>query len=69
MKSLNRSFEAFSVPSRFSFILCVRLSYAVGEILDVVGRCGGYNLQWAWSSAQQVGEAISRSPRLERVTP
>lgn len=43
--------------------------YAVGEILDVVGRCGGYNLQWAWSSAQQVGEAISRSPRLERVTP
>ena len=21
-----------------------------GEILDVDGRCGGYNLQWAWSS-------------------
>lgn len=43
--------------------------YAVGEILDVVGRCGGFNLQWAWSSAQQVGEAISRSPLLERLAP
>lgn len=43
--------------------------YAVGEILDVVGHCGGFNLQWAWSSAQQVGQAISRSPRLERKAP
>ncbi len=25
--------------------------YFAGEILDVDGRCGGYNLQWAWSSA------------------
>ncbi len=25
--------------------------YAAGEILDVDGPCGGYNLQWAWSSA------------------
>lgn len=24
---------------------------AVGEVLDVDGDCGGYNLQWAWSSA------------------
>jgi hypothetical protein len=25
--------------------------YAVGEILDVDGRIGGFNFQWAWSSA------------------
>ncbi|MBU1247911.1 MAG: NAD(P)/FAD-dependent oxidoreductase, partial [Proteobacteria bacterium] len=25
--------------------------YAIGEVLDVTGRLGGYNLQWAWSSA------------------
>lgn len=25
--------------------------FAAGEILDVLGSCGGYNLQWAWSSA------------------
>jgi hypothetical protein len=24
--------------------------YLVGEILDVDGDCGGYNLQWAWST-------------------
>lgn len=25
--------------------------YAIGEILDIDGDCGGFNLQWAWSSA------------------
>ncbi len=25
--------------------------YIIGEMLDVDGECGGYNLQWAWSSA------------------
>ena len=25
--------------------------FAVGEVLDVDGDCGGFNLQWAWSSA------------------
>ena len=25
--------------------------YAVGEILDIDGDCGGFNLQWAWSSS------------------
>lgn len=25
--------------------------YLIGEMLDVDGDCGGYNLQWAWSSA------------------
>lgn len=25
--------------------------YIVGELLDIDGDCGGFNLQWAWSSA------------------
>ena len=24
--------------------------YLAGEVLDVDGMCGGYNLQWAWST-------------------
>ena len=32
--------------------------YFVGEILDVDGICGGYNLQWCWTSAYVVSEAI-----------
>ncbi|MFQ9876167.1 aminoacetone oxidase family FAD-binding enzyme [Waltera sp.] len=30
-------------------------AYFAGEILDVDGRCGGYNLQWAWSSGYLAG--------------
>lgn len=29
--------------------------YFAGEILDVDGRCGGYNLQWAWASGHTAG--------------
>lgn len=29
--------------------------YACGEVLDVDGDCGGYNLQWAWSSGVCAG--------------
>ena len=29
--------------------------YFAGEILDVDGMCGGYNLQWAWSSGYVAG--------------
>lgn len=32
--------------------------YACGEVLDVDGICGGYNLQWAWSSGYIVGNAL-----------
>lgn len=35
--------------------------YFSGEILDVCGACGGYNLQWAWSSAFATAEAIISS--------
>ncbi len=29
--------------------------YACGEVLDIDGDCGGYNLQWAWSSGRTAG--------------
>ncbi len=36
--------------------------YACGETLNVDGKCGGYNLQWAWSSGAAAGiNAAKRS--------
>ena len=29
--------------------------YFAGELLDIDGACGGYNLQWAWSSGAVAG--------------
>jgi predicted Rossmann fold flavoprotein len=34
--------------------------YLVGEILDVDGRIGGFNFQWAWSSGFVAGRALAR---------
>jgi predicted Rossmann fold flavoprotein len=35
--------------------------YLCGEILDVDGRIGGYNFQWAWASGRLAGEHAARS--------
>lgn len=40
--------------------LFVENLYFTGEILDVDGLCGGYNLTWAWASAFVVAETIGR---------
>lgn len=32
--------------------------YFIGEVVDVTGWLGGYNFQWAWSSAFAAGNAI-----------
>ncbi|RRD93931.1 aminoacetone oxidase family FAD-binding enzyme [Clostridiales bacterium COT073_COT-073] len=32
--------------------------YLAGEVLDIDGDCGGFNLQWAWTSAMAVAKAI-----------
>lgn len=32
--------------------------YFVGEVLDVTGHLGGYNFQWAWSSAHAASEYV-----------
>ena len=34
--------------------------YFCGEVLDVDGCCGGYNLQWAWSSGYLAGTSCVR---------
>lgn len=46
--------EAGGLVSR----LCPGLHFA-GEILDVDGRLGGFNFQWAWSSGFVVGRALA----------
>ena len=29
--------------------------FACGELLDIDGPCGGFNLQWAWASGRLAG--------------
>jgi len=33
--------------------------YFAGEVLDIDGDCGGFNLQWAWSSGYVAGESAA----------
>lgn len=39
----------------------VKNLYFAGEILDVDGMCGGYNLQWAWSSGYLAGKGAAHA--------
>ncbi len=34
--------------------------YLTGELLDVDGKCGGYNLQFAWASGYLAGKSIAK---------
>lgn len=47
---LTEEFDSATMESRF-----VSGLYACGEVLDIDGDCGGYNLQWAWSSGRLAG--------------
>jgi predicted Rossmann fold flavoprotein len=51
-------------PGTMESRICPRLFFA-GEILDVDGRIGGFNFQWAWSSAR----AAARGMRALGATP
>ncbi|MEO0719214.1 MAG: NAD(P)/FAD-dependent oxidoreductase, partial [Pseudomonadota bacterium] len=43
--------------------------YFIGEVVDVTGGLGGYNFQWAWSSAWAAGTAIaSQTGAFERAS-
>ena len=46
----SKTMEARKVPGLF----------AIGEAVDVTGWLGGYNFQWAWSSAVAAGQEIGR---------
>ena len=47
--------DAATMASR----ICPGLSI-VGEVLDVDGRIGGFNFQWAWSSGYVAGRALGK---------
>jgi predicted Rossmann fold flavoprotein len=49
-------------PASLESKICPGVFFA-GEILDVDGRIGGFNFQWAWSSARVVGRALARRRR------
>ena len=34
--------------------------YFSGEVLDVYGECGGFNLQWAWASGYIAGKNVAK---------
>ncbi|HEY0330513.1 MAG TPA: NAD(P)/FAD-dependent oxidoreductase [Rhodopseudomonas sp.] len=44
----SKTFEARAVPGL----------YFIGEVVDVTGQLGGFNLQWAWSSGAAAGRAV-----------
>jgi predicted Rossmann fold flavoprotein len=46
-------------PATMESRVCPGL-FLVGEILDVDGRIGGFNFQWAWSSAFAAARALAR---------
>lgn len=41
-------------PKTLESLICPGL-YMTGELLDVDGKCGGYNLQWAWTTGAIAG--------------
>ena len=49
-------FDPYTMESKL-----VRGLYVTGELYDIDGDCGGYNLQWAWSSGQLAAEEAVRS--------
>lgn len=53
---LTSDFDANTLESRL-----VPGLYACGEVLDIDGDCGGYNLQWAWSSGRCAGTHAGRA--------
>ena len=40
--------------------LKIKDCYFIGEVMDIAGDCGGYNIQWAFSSAKTASEDIRR---------
>lgn len=52
---LTAEFDSATMESRL-----VPGLFACGEVLDIDGDCGGYNLQWAWSSGRCAGMAAGK---------
>ena len=43
--------------------------FVVGELLDVTGLLGGYNLHWAWASGMAAARELTRSTAAQAVAP
>lgn len=54
-RSLPWEFDSLTLESRLRPGV-----YATGETLDVDGRCGGFNLHWAWASGMAAGAAAAK---------
>lgn len=53
--AITSEFEPISFKSKK-----VQGLYACGEVLDIDADCGGYNLQWAWSSGYLAGKSCAK---------
>ena len=51
---LTKDFDPATLESRR-----VKGLYTAGEVLDIDGDCGGFNLQWAWASAFAAARAMA----------
>lgn len=49
LKNLSENCEVKKIPGL----------YVTGELMDVDGRCGGYNLQWAWTTGYLAGRSAA----------
>ena len=50
LREVDEDMQSLKVPGLFF----------AGEILDVDGKCGGYNLQWAWCSGYLAGRGAAK---------
>jgi predicted Rossmann fold flavoprotein len=55
---LTEGFDPQTMESR-----TIKGLYACGEVLDIDGDCGGYNLQWAWSSGRLAGQQAGKDAK------
>ena len=55
---LTRDFDPETMESKL-----VPGLYGCGEVLDIDGDCGGYNLQWAWSSGYLAGKSAGKETK------
>ena len=53
--------DTSEINSRTMESKLVKGLYFAGEIVDVDGICGGYNLQWAWSSGYLAGKEAAHA--------
>lgn len=56
-----KEIHAQTMESRY-----IKNLYLTGELLDVDGICGGYNLQWAWATGYLAGTAAAANSKEKR---